>query len=184
MKNLHVASSLLQGLQVLAVPFAVAALFLWHFVAFLTLVLNCLKELPDWQLLGNMNWVLDSPICSDTNPLCSCFMVGTSLLTCVSFSRPCLQTWEHRRVVYKLKSLSQGIFFIRCFGICRDGKPYTTMRYCLAKFPHQSSLGKRKGNAGWLMSCKECSGTYNEIYTLRLDSCDCSPLPKAFYKIW
>lgn len=106
MKNLHIASSLLQGPQVLAVPFAVAALFLWHFVAFLTLVLNCLKELHDWQLLGNMNWVLDSPICSDTNPLCSCFMVGTSLLTCVSFSSLCLQTWEHRRVVCKLKSRS------------------------------------------------------------------------------
>lgn len=41
------------GLQIQAVPHTVAALFWWHFVAFLNLVLNRLKGFSDWNLLGH-----------------------------------------------------------------------------------------------------------------------------------
>lgn len=43
------------GLQIQAVPFTVTALFLWYSAAFSNPVLNCLKGLHGWQLLGHVN---------------------------------------------------------------------------------------------------------------------------------
>lgn len=89
-RNLHRVSSLLQGLQVPAAPFTVAAPFLWHSVAFLTLVLNCLKGFCSQQLLGHIDWVFNPCTLLNMTPLYSCLVEGMSLLRHSLLSSPCV----------------------------------------------------------------------------------------------
>lgn len=66
-------------LQIKVLPFSTTGLF-WSFAAFLNLVLNCLKGLHDWQLLGHMNEVLWAQLCH-----LAAYHWARDLLTCAAF---------------------------------------------------------------------------------------------------
>lgn len=71
------------------------------FAAFLNVVLNCLKGLHDWQLLGHMDYVLCSPVLLGTKvpPL-----LGTRLVNLCSLSLQAVS--KHKRIVCKFKIIT------------------------------------------------------------------------------